>query len=104
MSESNIELKTLLTIKLYFISSLNINNFIKIRKLRIAMMTLILVAQGMQGQVLISLLFGDNLNSPTLKFGLDGGANFSTLSNVSGSKYRPGFNLGFYFDFLLKKR
>jgi hypothetical protein len=75
----------------------------KIRKLLIAMMTLMLVAQVMQGQVLISLLFGDKLNSPTLKFGLDGGANFSTLSNLSGSKYRAGFNLGFYFDFLLKK-
>ena len=75
----------------------------KIRKLLIVMITLMLVAQVMQGQVLISLLFGDKLNSPTLKFGLDGGANFSTLSNVSGAKYRAGFNLGFYFDFLLKK-
>jgi hypothetical protein len=75
----------------------------KIRKLFIATMTLMFVAQVMQGQVLISLLFGDKLNSPTLKFGLDGGANFSTISNLSGAKYRAGFNLGFYFDFLLKK-
>lgn len=75
----------------------------KIRKLFVVMMVLMLVAQVMHGQVLISLIFGDKLNSPTLKFGLDGGANFSTLSNVSGAKYRAGFNLGFYFDFLLKK-
>lgn len=66
-------------------------------------MAIMLVSQVMQGQVLISLLFGDKLNSPTLKFGLDGGANFSTISNISPSKYRTGFNLGFYFDFLLKK-
>jgi hypothetical protein len=66
-------------------------------------MVIMLVSQVMQGQVLISLLFGDKLNSPTLKFGLDGGANFSTISNLSGARYRTGFNLGFYFDFLLKK-
>jgi hypothetical protein len=66
-------------------------------------MTLLMTLQVAHGQVLISLLFGDKLNSPTLKFGLDGGANFSTISNISPSKYRTGFNLGFYFDFLLKK-
>jgi hypothetical protein len=75
----------------------------KIQKFLAPIIILLLVAQVMQGQVLISLLFGDKLNSPTLKFGLDGGANFSTLSNLSGAKYRTGFNLGFYFDFLLKK-
>jgi hypothetical protein len=57
----------------------------------------------MQGQVLISLLFGNMLNSPKLKFGLDGGVNFSTISNLNSSKYSHGFNLGFYFDILLKK-
>lgn len=54
-------------------------------------------------QVLISLVFGDKLNTGSIEFGLEGGANFSTLSNVEGAKYNPGFNLGFYFDFLLKK-
>jgi hypothetical protein len=53
-----------------------IQELMKIRKQLIAMMTLMLVAQVMQGQVLISLLFGDKLNSPTLKFGLDGGPIF----------------------------
>ena len=75
----------------------------KIQKILIPIMSIMLVSQVMQGQVLISLIFGDKLNSPTLKFGLDGGANFSTVSNLSGAKYRTGFNLGFYFDFLLKK-
>ena len=67
------------------------------------MVMIFIVSHLAQSQVLISLIFGDKLNSPTLKFGLDGGANFSTLSNISGSKYHTGFNLGFYFDFLLKK-
>jgi hypothetical protein len=75
----------------------------KIKKLLLTIAALLMVAQVAQSQVLISLIFGDKLNSPTLKFGLDGGANFSTISNLGQSKYTPGFNLGFYFDFLLKQ-
>jgi hypothetical protein len=74
-----------------------------IKKLLFPLLALLMVGQLAKGQVLISLLFGDKLNSPTLKFGLDGGLNFSTLSNVNPSKYQTGFNLGFYFDLLLKK-
>jgi hypothetical protein len=55
-----------------------------------------------QSQVLISLLFGDKLNSPKIEFGLEGGANFSTISNLDNADYRTDFNLGFYFDFNLK--
>jgi len=54
-------------------------------------------------QVLISLIFGDKLNSPFLEFGLEGGANFSTISGLETSGTEPGFNLGFYFDFRSKK-
>jgi hypothetical protein len=56
-----------------------------------------------QSQVLISLIFGDKLNSPFLEFGLDGGINFSTISNSDSSGTNPGFNLGFYFDIRSKK-
>ncbi|MBW4361120.1 porin family protein [Flavobacterium taihuense] len=55
-----------------------------------------------QSQVLISLIFGDKLNSPNIEFGLEGGANFSTISNLDNADYRTDFNLGFYFDFNLK--
>jgi len=58
--------------------------------------------QYTHSQVLISLLFGDKLNSPKLEFGLEGGANFSSISNLEGSSSRTDFNLGFYFDFMLK--
>jgi hypothetical protein len=54
-----------------------------------------------QSQVLMSLIFGDKLNSPNIEFGLEGGANFSTIANLD-SDYRTDFNLGFYFDFNLK--
>jgi hypothetical protein len=54
-------------------------------------------------QVLISLLFGDKLNSEKLKFGLDGGVNFSDITNIDPSQYKAHFNLGFYFDLILKE-
>lgn len=54
-------------------------------------------------QVLISLIFGDKLNSPFLEFGLEGGANFSTISGLESTGTNVGFNLGFYFDFRSKQ-
>jgi hypothetical protein len=73
------------------------------KKLLLPIVAILMMVQMAQGQVLISLIFGDKLNSPTLKFGLDGGVNFSTISNAGATKYTTGFDLGFYFDFLLKK-
>lgn len=58
--------------------------------------------QRVQSQVVIALLFGDKLNSPNLKFGLDGGINFFSLSGNSNAKFSHGFNLGLYFDIRLK--
>lgn len=54
-------------------------------------------------QVLISLLFGDKLNSRYLEFGLEGGVNFATISNLDTSGSNVGFHLGFYFDIKSKK-
>jgi hypothetical protein len=54
------------------------------------------------GQVLISLVFGDKLNSGKVEFGLDGGATYSTMPGYEGGKVNPGFNLGFYFDIKTK--
>lgn len=64
--------------------------------------TLLLCIQSVNSQVLISLVFGDKLNSSKIEFGLEGGANFSTISHLEGAKNRTDFNLGFYFDFKLK--
>lgn len=55
-------------------------------------------------QILISLLFGDALNSPNVEFGLDGGVNFANISNLETSKSLPIFNLGFYFDIKIKNQ
>jgi hypothetical protein len=55
-------------------------------------------------QVLISLVFGDKLNSPNVEFGLDGGVNFGNIANLESTKSLPMFNLGFYFDLRLKNQ
>ena len=45
-------------------------------------------------QVLISILLGDKLNTGKIEFGLDGGANWSTIKNLDGAKSLTSFNLG----------
>ncbi|MGC3943345.1 MAG: porin family protein [Chryseolinea sp.] len=68
----------------------------------IALLSFFLLAQAAHGQVLISLVFGDKLNSNKIEFGLDGGVSVSDLSGVPSSKARTAFNLGFYFDIKLR--
>ncbi len=53
-------------------------------------------------QVLISLIFGDKLNTGNIEFGLDGGLSLSTLQGAPGAQNRSGLNLGFYFDIKTK--
>ena len=55
-------------------------------------------------QVLLSILFGDKLNSDGLEFGLEGGFNWSDISGLDADKRLSTFNLGFYFDFRLKNQ
>ena len=53
-------------------------------------------------QVLLSVIFGDKLNSEKIEFGLDGGLNWSQITGLESSNFRRSFNIGFYFDILLK--
>lgn len=62
---------------------------------------LLFCVQMVQSQVLISLLFGDKLNSDKIKFGLEGGVNFANVTNLETATVEPNFNIGFYFDFKL---
>jgi hypothetical protein len=73
------------------------------KKLILTMLVCISFISFSYGQVIISLLLGDKLNSENLEFGLDGGAVFNNISNIPGAKSSLGFNLGFYFDFKLKE-
>mgnify|MGYP003537385221 FL=1 len=52
-------------------------------------------------QVLISLIFGDELNSGNIEFGLDGGLNWTNINGVDQAENLMGWNLGFYFDIKL---
>ncbi|WP_121665663.1 porin family protein [Mesonia aquimarina] len=56
------------------------------------------------GQVLISLIFGDKLNSDKIEFGLEGGLVNSNIGEIDNAKRSNGFNLGFYFDFKLTEK
>lgn len=59
---------------------------------------------GMQSQILITLLFGDKLNSEGLEFGLEGGMSYSTIAGLESNNMESNFFLGFYFDILLKNQ
>lgn len=53
--------------------------------------------------MVISLLFGDALNTPEIEFGLVGGINRSTFLDMETAKGVNNLNLGFYFHINLKK-
>lgn len=71
-------------------------------KKTILIVAFLLTAYSANSQVLISLVFGDALNSPNVEFGLDGGVNFGNIANLESGKSLAMFNLGFYFDIRLK--
>lgn len=71
-------------------------------KKTILVASLLLFSYSVNGQVLISLLLGDKLNSGQVEFGLDGGVNFASLRGLDNSEASSRFNLGFYFDIKMK--
>jgi hypothetical protein len=71
--------------------------------MRIIILLVLISGYQARGQVIISLLLGEQLNSGKLEFGLDGGLSLSQLQGVEPSKNLPALNLGFYFDIPLKK-
>ncbi|MFO7668651.1 MAG: outer membrane beta-barrel protein [Bacteroidales bacterium] len=73
------------------------------RKIKIYILTfLLLLPAALNGQVLISILLGDALNTEKIEFGIVGGYNRSFINTISNSKGLNNFDLGFYFHFLLK--
>lgn len=63
-----------------------------------------LLGVAMHSQILLTVLFGDKLNSDGLEFGLEGGFNWSDIAGLEADKRLSTFNLGFYFDFRLKNQ
>lgn len=62
------------------------------------------ICSSASSQVLLSIIFGDKLNSDKLEFGLDGGFNWAQISGLESSSAQSAFNIGFYFDFALKNQ
>lgn len=74
------------------------------KKILLIGILLIATAQFTQGQVLLSLIFGDNLNSGKVEFGMNGGYTMSYIRGIDGSKGQNNWELGFYFDIHLKEK
>ena len=70
----------------------------------ILVLAMLLSASSSHSQVLLSILFGDKLNSDGLEFGLEGGFNWSDIDNLEADQRLSSFNLGFYFDIRLKNQ
>ena len=75
---------------------------IKWERLKVLLLFFILTQNTLRSQVIISLIFGEKLNSPRVEFGLDGGLSLSQLQGLNPSKPMRTFNLGFYFDLKFK--
>lgn len=70
---------------------------------RIVLISIILAAPAtLNAQVLISLLFGDALNTEKIEFGLVGGLNRTYIRTISDAEGMNNFNIGFYFHILMK--
>jgi len=74
------------------------------RKITLILLLSIMSISVVKSQVLISLLFGDKLNTGKIEFGLNGGFNLTNIRGISGAKGQNNWELGFYFDFLLKEK
>jgi hypothetical protein len=72
------------------------------RKKILVIAVLLLCSRAANGQVLISLLFGDKLNSGKIEFGLDGGLTLTSTDGLPQAGTLTTWNLGFYFDIKLK--
>jgi hypothetical protein len=67
----------------------------------LVILILLLSGYHAHAQVIISLIFGEKLNSEALEFGLEGGFNWSNISGLENKRGLSTFNLGFYFDIRL---
>jgi hypothetical protein len=55
-------------------------------------------------QILMTVLFGDKLNSDGIEFGLVGGINWAAIERMDSRHYDMKWNLGYYFDIRLKNQ
>jgi len=70
----------------------------------VAIFSIMFLALTAKSQVIISLLFGDKLNSEKVFFGLLVGGGLNNLSAYQTSSWAPNLNLGLYLGFKLNER
>ena len=74
-------------------------------RLKLLVVTVFLLASTTaKSQILITLIFGEVLNTPKVEFGLIGGINRSYMLDIKESEGLNNINLGFYFQILLKNQ
>jgi hypothetical protein len=66
--------------------------------------TLLLVSVTLQGQVIISILFGDKLNTDKMTFGLMLGNSWNSMSGYSKADAQSNFSLGLFLNVKLNQR
>ena len=74
------------------------------RKIILISIMLVMSVTMVKSQVLLSIIFGDKLNSGKVEFGMNGGLNFHNLRGISEAKGSNDWVLGFYFDILMKEK
>ena len=77
--------------------------YIPMKKITAVMVFYLIGATG-RAQVLISVLFGDKLNSDKMAFGLVLGNGWNSLSGYSTVDAQSNFNLGIFLTLKVKKR
>lgn len=70
----------------------------------IVAIALLLVSVTLKGQVIISILFGDKLNTDKITFGLMIGNSWNSMSAYSKAKAQSNFNLGLFLNLKLDQR
>jgi hypothetical protein len=70
----------------------------------IAVTGLFLISFNIHSQILISILFGDKLNTDKLTFGLTLGNAWNSLTGYSKADAQSNFNLGIFLTLKLKQR
>ena len=65
----------------------------------VTLLLLIILATPAKSQVIMSILFGDKLNSKELSFGLHANYSWNTLSATDDQKALKSFNFGLFFTY-----
>jgi len=70
----------------------------KIFKTVIPIVVILFFSTTSRSQILVSLIFGESLNTPNMQFGIEVGANSSTVSDYDIADFTAGFEIGMFLN------